>query len=133
MSSAPLADAVVALAPNFAHLVTSRKNGSPRVAVTWVDVDDDGHVVLDGARDRWWYRDLVRHPSATVTVVNHDNPDEYAVIHGRLVAYDAHGADDHTDFLAKKYLGEEVYPWRTADEERVPCLIGAERVDHCAG
>lgn len=118
--------------PNFAHVITRRKDGSLRSAVTWVDVDND-HLVLNGATNRWWYRDLQRDPTTTITVVNRENPYEYLVVHGRLVDTSADGADDHVDFLAKKYLGEDSYPWRTPDEERVLCQIAPERVSRYGG
>ena len=39
------------------------------------------------------------------------------------------GADDQIDKLAKKYLGQDTYPWRSADEQRVSVRIRPEQVD----
>ena len=39
------------------------------------------------------------------------------------------GADDQIDKLAKKYLGQDKYPWRSADEQRVSVRIRPEQVD----
>ena len=64
----------------------------------------------------------------TVTVVNHENPYEYAMIKGRL-AEDTHdGADENIDKLAKKYLGKDEYPFRQEGEQRVMFRIEPERV-----
>lgn len=135
MSDVTIDDTSAALlrAPNFAHVVTRRKDGSLRVAVTWIDLDAERHLVLNSALDRRWYRDLLRDPSLTVTVVNRENPYEYVVVHGRLVEERTDGADGHIDFLAKKYLGEDRYPWRMEGEERVLCRIAPERVSRYAG
>jgi hypothetical protein len=39
------------------------------------------------------------------------------------------GADAQIDKLAKKYIGEDTYPWRTPEETRVKVLIDADKVD----
>ena len=54
-----------------------------------------------------------------VTVVNHENPYEYAVIRGRLAEDTHEGADENIDALAKKYLGKDEYPFRQPGEQRV--------------
>ena len=39
------------------------------------------------------------------------------------------GADAQIDKLAKKYLGQDEYPWRNPEEERVTVRIKPERVE----
>ena len=39
------------------------------------------------------------------------------------------GADDQIDKLAKKYIGQDEYPWRNPQEQRLKVLIDPERVD----
>jgi hypothetical protein len=39
------------------------------------------------------------------------------------------GADAQIDKLAKKYIGEDKYPWHKPTERRVKVLIEPERVD----
>jgi hypothetical protein len=39
-----------------------------------------------------------------------------------------HGADDHIDMLAKKYLGKDKYPFRGPGEVRVIYKIRPEKV-----
>ena len=113
--------------PNFVAVATLDSDGRPDVKVVWADVDD-GHVVLNSAEGRQWPENLRRDPRVTVTVVNHENPYEYAVIRGRL-AEDTHdGADENIDALAKKYLGKDEYPFRQEGEQRVMFRIEPERV-----
>ena len=40
------------------------------------------------------------------------------------------GADEHIDFLAKKYLGEDSYPYRQPDERRVIIKVLPEWARH---
>lgn len=113
--------------PNFVAVATNTTDGSPDVKVVWADVEDD-HVVLNSAEGRKWPERLRRDRRVTVTVINHENPYEYAMIKGRL-ADDTHdGADENIDRLAKKYLGKDEYPFRQPGEQRVIFRIEPERV-----
>lgn len=113
--------------PNFAAVATLEEDGAPAVNVIWVDVDDD-HLVLNSAEGRRWPQNLRRDPRATVTVVNRENPYEYAQIRGRLSGETHEGADENIDRLAKKYLGEDTYPFRRPGEQRVMFRIAPEQV-----
>src|SRR5919199_2611785 len=113
--------------PNFVAVATVDEDGAPDVKVVWADVDG-GHVVLNSAEGRKWPKQLREQGRATVTVVNHENPYEYAVIKGRLADDTHEGADENIDALAKKYLGKDEYPFRQPGEQRVILRIAPERV-----
>ena len=114
-------------APNFAAVGTVTEDGAPDVKVTWVDVDD-GHVVLNSAEGRKWPERLRKNPRVTVSVINQENPYEYVVIRGRLAGDTHEGADENIDKLAKKYLGQDEYPFRQPGEQRVMFRIEPEKV-----
>jgi len=114
-------------APNFVAVATLDKDGSPDVKVVWADVDG-GHIVLNSAEGRKWPQNARRDPRVTVTVVNHDNPYEYAQIRGRVVEDTHDGADENIDQLAKKYLDKDEYPFRQPGEQRVKFLVEPESV-----
>jgi PPOX class probable F420-dependent enzyme len=118
--------------PNFAAVATLQEDGAPAVNVIWVDVADD-HVVLNSAEGRGWPQNLRRDPRTTVTVVNRENPYEYVQIRGRLSEEDHEQAEENIDRLAKKYLGEDTYPFRRPGERRVMFRIEPERVLHRSG
>ena len=118
--------------PNFVAVATNTEHGSPDVKVVWADVDDD-HVVLNSAEGRKWPERLRRDPRVTVTVVNHENPYEYAMIKGRLAEDTHEGADESIDRLAKKYLGKDEYPFRRPGEQRVMFRIEPEKIVHHGG
>ena len=118
-------------APNFCHVATLRRDGSPHVNPVWVDVED-GLVVLNSAEGRAWPGNVRRDPRVTLNVMNLENPYEYVEIRGRVVDDTHEGADEHIDRMAMKYLGEERYPFRAEGEQRVIFRVEPERVYHAA-
>ena len=97
----------------------------------WVDTDGD-HVLVNSVDGRVWVRDLERDPTVTCTVVNLSNPYEFASIEGKMIERTTDGADDHIDFLARKYLGLDQYPFHSATEPRVLFRIRPDRILHMA-
>jgi len=112
---------------NFANVATLRQDGSVQVAPVWVDVDG-GRAVVNSAKGRAWPTNLERDPRVTLSVQNMDNPYEYVEIRGRVVEQTTDGADEHIDSLAKKYLGQDEYPYRQPGEQRVIIRIEPEHV-----
>jgi PPOX class probable F420-dependent enzyme len=114
-------------AKNFAHIATVRADGSVQVAPTWVDVQD-GRPVVNSAEGRAWVRNLERDPRITLEVQNMENPYEYVEIRGRVAELTREGADEHIDSLAKKYLGQDKYPYRQEGEQRVIIRVDPDKV-----
>ena len=114
-------------AKNFANVATLRADGSVQVAPVWVDVQD-GKPVLNSAEGRAWPRNLERDERVTIAVQNLENPYEYVEVRGRVAERTHDGADEHIDFLAKKYMGVDSYPLRQPGEERVILRIEPEHV-----
>lgn len=112
--------------PNHAVLSTLNQDGSVHTAMIWLDVEGDV-LALNSARGRQWPTNLERDPRATVTLLNQENPYEYVEIKGSAELTDD-GADEHIDRLAKKYINQDKYPWRTPDERRVKVLVTPSRV-----
>jgi hypothetical protein len=61
-------------------------------------------------------------------IVDPQNPLRWVAVEGRAQLTDE-GAEEQIDRLAKKYLGEDKYPWRNPAEERVRVRIRPERVE----
>jgi hypothetical protein len=57
-----------------------------------------------------------------------DNPYRHVSIRGRVVDVTENGADAHIDKLAKKYIGQDKYPYRANGEVRVIFKIQPEGV-----
>lgn len=114
-------------AKNFCLVSTIRSDGSVHAAPVWVDLQD-GRPVLNTAEGRAWPRNLERDPRVTLTVQNMDNPYEYLSIRGRVAERTGEGADEHIDAMAKKYLGQDTYPFRQPGEQRVIIRVDPEDV-----
>ena len=61
-------------------------------------------------------------------LVDPENPYRYLEVRGKVVERTTEGADDHINKMAKKYLGQDVYPFRQPGEQRVIFKIAPERV-----
>ena len=106
--------------PQIAQFATVMKSGAPQVTPVWVDVEPDGgHILINTAEGRLKTRNAERDPRVAVSVVDAQNPYRYAIIRGTIVERTHEGADAHIDAMAKKYLGQDTYPWRNAEEQRV--------------
>ena len=117
---------------NFAHVGTLRADGSVQIAPVWVDVED-GRPVLNTAEGRAWPRNLERDPRITLEVQNMENPYEYVEIRGRVAERTNEGADEHIDSMAKKYLGQDEYPYRQPGEQRLIIRVEPEYVKVMGG
>ena len=111
--------------PNFAHVSTLRKDGSVHGVVVWIDIDGDD-ILLNSADGRAWVRNLDRDPRLTITVANGENPYEFAEIRGRVREKTTEDAFDHIDRLAKKYIGQDKYPYHQPGDVRVKFFVDAD-------
>lgn len=112
---------------NFVVVSTLRADGTIHSAPAWVDIKD-GRPVVNSAKGRAWPTNLERDPRVTLTVQNLENPYEYVAIRGRVCEQTTDGADEHIDSLAKKYLGQDSYPYRQPGEQRVILRVDPEHV-----
>jgi PPOX class probable F420-dependent enzyme len=111
----------------FANLATVNADGTPQVTPVWFDWDGR-HLRINSAKGRVKDRNLRRTPSVALSIQDPDNPYRYVQIKGRVTSVTETGADAHIDALAKKYLGQDRYPYRKADEVRVTYVIAPDRV-----
>ena len=113
--------------PYVATATTLRDDGSPHNTIVWIDAED-GTVTFNTAVGRAKERHLRKDPRAAVTIVHPENTYQWVSISGRA-ELTTDGADDQIDKLAKKYLGQDKYPWRSPDETRISVKITPEKVD----
>ncbi len=107
----------------FWTLATVNPDGSPQASVVWV-APRDGRIMVNTALGRRKPRNLDRNPSVALTWFDPENPYQNLQIQGRVAErYTGEQAEADIDSLAKKYLDQDVYPWRSAGEERVTYLI----------
>ena len=113
--------------PNIGHLGTISRDGTPQVTPVWVDVQGD-QILINSAEGRAKVRNIRRDPRVAVEIVDQNNPYKTVSIRGRVVEITTEGADEHIDALAKKYLGQDKYPFRRPGEQRLILRIEPERV-----
>lgn len=111
----------------FAHLATLMPDGTPQVSPVWVDFDGD-QILVNTAQGRRKYENLERDNRVALSVTDPDNPYSALMIRGRVVESTRDGADAHIDKMAKKYLGQDKYPFRQPGEVRVLYKIEPESV-----
>jgi PPOX class probable F420-dependent enzyme len=108
-------------APTYAVLSTINADGSILSNVVWLD-SGDGTVTVNSAVGRKWPTNLDRDPHVTVLLMPADNPYMFVEIRGTAIGQ-TDGADEHIDGLAKKYLGQDTYPFRQPGEQRITYVI----------
>ena len=111
----------------FAHLGTVMEDGTPQVTPVWFDWDG-AHIRVNSAQGRVKDRNMRRRSAVALSILDPDNAYRHLSIRGRVVEVSEAGADAHIDTLAKKYLGQERYPFRRAGEVRVTYKILPEHV-----
>ena len=113
---------------NWGVIATIREDGSPQATPVWIDYDGED-VLVNSARGRTKVKNIERDPRATVTVLPaKDQQSGYVMVSGPATIIED-GAFEHIDMLAKKYLGEDRYPYLGPDEQRVIIRIHPERID----
>jgi len=116
---------------NYAHVAIPRSDGTVQTVIVWAHTDG-GKVTLNSAEGRSWPANLRKAGTATVTVMADNNPYEWVSVTGRLATDTHDGADESIDFLAKKYLDADSYPFRQPGEQRVLFQLEPERVHYNA-
>jgi PPOX class probable F420-dependent enzyme len=115
--------------PNFASLATVMPDGSPQVTPMWLDTDGD-YLYINTAEGRQKPRNFQHDKRVALAIIDRANPYRHATVRGRVVDVTQEGADAHIDKLAKKYLGEDKYPFRQPGEQRVLVKIEPTHVNH---
>ena len=113
---------------NWGVIATVREDGSPQATPVWIDYDGES-ILVNSAYGRTKVNNIERDPRATVTVLPAENQQSgYVMVSGRAELVDE-GAREHIDMLARKYLGEDKYPYLGPGERRVIIKIRPDRID----
>ena len=112
---------------NFATISTLMPDGAPQASVVWIDTDGES-IIFNTAEGRIKPKNVRRDARVAVTVHNAENPYQQAMIRGHVTDLVHEGAEEHIDFLAKKYMDLDSYPYRQPGEQRVIIKIAADKV-----
>ena len=102
----------------FAHLATVMPDGSPQVTPVWFDYRD-GKFIVNTARGRVKDKNMSKNARVALSILDPDNPYSHVAVRGTISNVTEEGADASIDALAKKYLGQDKYPFRQPGEVRV--------------
>ena len=109
--------------PNLAFLAEMMEDRSPHVSPVWIELEN-GYVTFNTAVGRLKERNMRRDPRVAISIADKDDPYDKVDIRGRVVEIvEGEEADRQIDRLAKKYLGQDTYPWRRPSEVRVKVLV----------
>ena len=103
---------------SFAELATVMPDGSPQVTPVWFDYTG-GLVRVNTAKGRVKQRNMKEGSAVALAIMDPDNPYRYIQVRGQVSRVTEEGASAHIDSLAKKYLGQEKYPYARPGEIRI--------------
>ena len=109
----------------YGHVITFNANGKPQTTMVWMDVDGD-EVLFNTSEGRRKTDNLRRDPRVIVSVQDRNNPQAYAIVHGKAKITDV-GADEHIDQLAERFLGPGKKV-RQPGDKRVIVRIAVDKV-----
>jgi PPOX class probable F420-dependent enzyme len=111
----------------IANLATIMPDGTPQVTPVWFDYAG-GAIRINTARGRVKARNMKEGAPVALAILDPDNAYRYVQVRGRVRKVTEQGAAAHIDALAKKYLGEDKYPWSRPGEVRVTYEIEPSRI-----
>jgi PPOX class probable F420-dependent enzyme len=109
--------------PNFVHLSTLRKDGSPRNWVVWVGLEGD-RILVCTSSTQLKAQDMRRDPRVALSVTANDNPYRMAVVQGRVIEERPDHDCRFMNPIAIKYTS---HPWPSPGPNRVCFVIGIDR------
>lgn len=115
-------------AAGFAHLASLGPDGEPQAHPVWYDWQED-RLKISTTTDRQKYRNVRRDPRVAATIQDPDNPYRYLEIRGEITSIEEDPEKKFIDHLAGKYLGEEEYPNKDPDAERVVIAVDARHAN----
>jgi len=121
-----LSDDIKALVdrPNFAHLSTLMRDGSPQSAPVWVGRDGDRILIATG-EGSLKAKNTRRDPRVSLSIVDMDDPYAEAQLRGRVVERRPDREFAIMDVISHKYTGQP-FPFRNP-EGRVALVIELDR------
>ena len=102
----------------FANLATLMPDGTPQVTPVWFD-RKNGKFRINTAKGRVKARNMKEGAHVALAIMDPDNAYRYIQVRGTVSHVTEDGADAHIDSLAKKYIGQDKYPFRQPGEVRI--------------
>jgi PPOX class probable F420-dependent enzyme len=104
------------------HVATIGPEGEPQNNPVWFDWDGE-HVKFSQTKARQKYRNVARDPRIAFSLVDPNDPYRYLEIRGDVERIDEDPDLDFINAMAKKYLGQDEYPFHQPGDERVVVYV----------
>jgi PPOX class probable F420-dependent enzyme len=111
--------------PVLAHVATVGPNGEPQNNPVWFGWDGE-RLTFSQTTGRQKYRNVARDPRVALSIVDPENPYRYLEIRGTVERIDPDPDRAFINSMAKKYIGQDVYPWHVPGDERVVLVVKPE-------
>jgi PPOX class probable F420-dependent enzyme len=110
-------------APNYIHLSTLRRNGTPRNWVVWVGLEGE-RVLICTTDVSWKAKDMRRDPRVGLSVVDLENPYRMASLQGHVVEVRDDEGCRFMDPISYKYTNR---PFPSRGPDRVCFVIEIDK------
>jgi PPOX class probable F420-dependent enzyme len=107
---------------SVADVATIGPSGEPQVNPVWFGWDGR-HLKFSLTTNRQKFRNVRQDPRIALSIVDPENPYRYLEIRGKVVRIDPDPDRAFINSMAKKYLGQDVYPWHQESDERVVVVV----------
>jgi PPOX class probable F420-dependent enzyme len=111
--------------PVLAHVATIGPNGEPQNNPVWFGWDGE-LLTFSQTTARQKYRNVQNDPRVALSIVDPENPYRYLEIRGIVERIDPDPDKAFIDSMAKKYMGQDRYPWSQPGDERVVLVVRPE-------
>ena len=113
----------------FAQFATVMPDGTPQVTPVWIDLDQEGYLLVNTARTRRKEKNVRENPKVGLSIPDPDDPYRYLSVRGEVEEVTTDGAIEHIDRLTHRYFGHKEYPNHGEEVgERVILRIRPDRV-----
>ena len=116
--SIPASHADILESTALAHVATIGPDGLPQNNPVWFGWDGT-HVLFSQTTGRQKYRNLQNQPAVALSIVDETNPYRYLEVRGTVVEIAVDPENAFINSMAKKYMGQDVYPWHQPTDHRV--------------
>lgn len=110
----------------LANVATAGPDGAPQVNPVWFGWDGT-LITFSQTKARQKYKNLHKDNRIALSIVDPVNPYRYLEVRGKVIEFIEDPEKAFIDSMAKKYLGEDKYPWNQPGDERVIVVIEPER------
>jgi PPOX class probable F420-dependent enzyme len=110
-------------APNYVHLSTLRRDGSPRRWVVWVGLEGE-RVLVCTTSYSWKAKDMRRDHRVALSVIDRENPYRMASLQGRVLEVRPDEGCRYMDPISVKYTGA---PFPSRGPDRLCFVVEIEK------